>query len=1117
MIIRRILALLVLLTASTFSLAQNTVSGDILGTVTDPTGAAIPGATVTLVGATTGSSAKFTTSSTGEYHFSFLKPGAYKVTVTAPNFSTTTLDLSVSQGSTASGNVKLTLGQNSTVVEVGANTVPLLQTEDAELSTTFTQEQVQALPNPGGDITYYAQTAPGVVMNTGGGYGNFSVFGLPGTSNNFTVNGEQENDPFLNLNNSGPTNLLLGQNDISSVNVLTSAYGAEFGSFGGAQINEISRSGNNKFHGDASYYWNGRDLNANNWFNKQAGNGRPFSNDNQWSASVGGPIIKDKTFFFVNTEGIRFITSSTDVVYTPSPGYEASIVGNNGACSDASSSLYVNGQASQCAFVQRAFALYNSAPGHASATPTANDPDSVNFVETPKIFAKESLLTARVDQVLGAKDSAFAHFKYDNGTQPTYVDPISSVFNAVSPQPEYEGQMVETHTFSPNLINQLLITGAHYVAIFQSVNQAAATAAFPYFLAFADESFAALGGINLVFPQGRNATQYQIQDDLSWTKKNHTFKFGYAFKKDDITDFDQNTYTKTPEVVTFGNLATEQALGLAGTTFTLQGGGAYEYVQSFPPPPPPGDLLTRAPIGLYSEGFYVQDSYKATPTLLFTYGIRFEHNSNPVSTRNGFSRLNQSVASFLGSEAGPDPTTAYNTIIASNQKNAFSKFESVSYEPRIEFAYSIKPRTVLRGGFGMFSDVFPGQVADSLLGNIPQDPQFVVFGSTLDPALATSGPAVAAASNAGFKSGFAAGGSASSLSATVPGFSPPSLTTPATSVKYPTYEEYSLQLQQEFSPTMSFQVAYVGNHGYHEPVVDPSLNASSASGFAGLPTTSPSPSFGGIEQISSNASSNYNGVSVSLIRKSKIFTAQLNYTYSHAMDQISNGGFLGFNSTSSITAPLYPGTLKYNYGAADYDVRNSLNGNYIVDVPGYGGALLREVTDGWQLAGTVFYRSGLPFTVTDSAAAGDFENYSGAIPATLLNPGVSRHCSQAATTTACLGGGTSVGDVFSSDYADPTGFAIGQRNAYTGPHYFNTDVTLNKSFKLPYEGLRLILGVNAFNILNHPNFANPNSNVSASSFGFTTSTVSVPTSIYGSGLGGDASIRILQLHAKVSF
>jgi hypothetical protein len=1086
-----------------FAQAQNTTSGDLQGTVTDSTGAVVPGATITLTGNTTGSVQKLTSSASGGYHAAFLKPGSYTISVTAPNFETTTVGVNIELGSTASGDIKLTVGKTSTTVEVGADTVPLLQTEDAQISTSFTQEQIETLPNPGGDITYYAQTAPGVIMNTGQGEGNFSVFGLPGTSNNFTVNGEQENDPFLNLNNSGPTNLLLGQNDISSVSVLTNAFGAEFGSFGGAQVNEISRSGGNKFHGDASYWWNGRAVNANNYFNKGAGNPRPFSNDNQWAASIGGPIIKDKTFFFVDTEGLRFITAEADTNFIPSASYEAGIVGD-GSCS--TGSLAAAGNAAECGLYNQIFALYNNAPGAQNAT--SYDPNTNIFVSTPKVFAKESLVTARLDQVISSKDSAFIHFKYDNGTQPTNVDPISPVFNAVSYQPEDEGQLVETHTFTPNLVNQFLVTVAHYSAYFQSVDQAAATAALPFTAVWEDEAFDQLGGAQLDFPQGRNATQYQFADDLSWTKKSHSFKAGYAFKKDDITNFDTGIYIH-PLNFFFNDGPAE---GLP-TTAGFDAGYSYEYRQAFP-------LHLSNPNGLYSEGFYGQDTWKAASNLNLTYGIRFEHNSNPVCQHQCFSRLNSSFENFLSSDANSNDG-AYNASIATGLTQAFSKFEAISYEPRFEVVYSPTTKMAVRGGFGMFSDVFPGQVADNLLRNTPQDTRFQVYEAPLLGSLPTSGTAVAAASNQIFLSGtsnFYNGGSYNSIHAIAPGFIRPNFSTAEPSVKYPTYEEFSLQVQYAFTPTTSFQVAYAGNHGYHEPTVAENSNAYDPynDGFVGLPSSRPANPFGAVTNLSSTSNSNYNGLLVSVIHHSKYATAQLNYTYSHTLDQISNGGFLDF-TTSSITGPLAPNNLAYNYGNADYDIRHSLNGNYLVNVPGYGGQALRMLTDGWQVAGTVFYRAGFPFTVVDPNVSGDFINFTnGAVPAQPVGK-LNHHCGNEVVTTGCLGANTGTQDLATADFVDPTSFIPGQRNAFSGPHYFNTDMTLNKSIKLPAENIKLTIGAVAYNLFNHPNFLNPDGNATDSTFGQSFFTANVPTSIYGAALGGDASIRILQLHAKVSF
>src|ERR1700759_2569210 len=259
--------------------AQTLVSGDAAGTVTDASGAAIPNAKIVLKSLATGEEKFATTTDSGNYRIPLLQPGQYSVTATLAGFQTTTTQLNVADGQATDGSLRMGVGSNAQPVEV-TEAAPLLHTEDAAISTVFDMAQIQSLPNPGNDLTFIAQTAPGSIMNTQGGYGNFSSFGLPATSNTFTLNGSYQNDPYLNLNNSGATNLLLGNNDIASVTVLSPAYDAAYGGLGGAQTNQISRSGGNQFHGNAAYWWNGRIMNANNWFNKHAAAGeqtpRPF-------------------------------------------------------------------------------------------------------------------------------------------------------------------------------------------------------------------------------------------------------------------------------------------------------------------------------------------------------------------------------------------------------------------------------------------------------------------------------------------------------------------------------------------------------------------------------------------------------------------------------------------------------------------------------------------------------------------------------------------------------------------------------------------------------------------------------------------------------------------------
>ena len=289
-----LLSLSVVLTGA--ATAQSLTSGDITGVVTDPSGAVVSGVAVTAKNAETGSTHTQNTNAQGAYRFSLLSPGTYTVSVSAKNFQHVQHQTTVNIGQASTLSFQLAIGTADQVVEVTGegNSV---QSENANLSTTFSPEQIALVPNPGNDLSYILQTSPGVVMNTQAGYGNGSTYGLPATSNLFTVNGMNENDPFFNLNNSGATNLLLGQNDVNEATVVNNGYSGEYGGLAGANVNYVTKAGSNTFHGNTVYFWNGRTLNANNYFNNQSGTPRPFDNANQWATSFGGPIKKDKTFF----------------------------------------------------------------------------------------------------------------------------------------------------------------------------------------------------------------------------------------------------------------------------------------------------------------------------------------------------------------------------------------------------------------------------------------------------------------------------------------------------------------------------------------------------------------------------------------------------------------------------------------------------------------------------------------------------------------------------------------------------------------------------------------------------------------------------------------------------
>jgi len=297
--------------------AQSIVSGQIDGRVTDATGAVVPNATVNLSSAEIGYSASTSSDNEGVFHFPLVKPGPYVVTVTKEGFATAKRNIVVSLGQVSNVPIPLEVSGKTETVEI-TTAVPLLQTENANLATTVSRASIENIPSPGQDITNFAMTTPGVTLSTGAGYGNITANGLPGTSNLYTVNGNDYNDPYLNLNNSGASNLLLGANELQEITVVTNGYTGQYGRMAGANVNYTTKGGTNQFHGNANYYYNGSVLNANDWFaNNQVGGftPRPHAVSNEWAGSVGGPIIKDKLFFFFDYEGLRYVLPGGGLTY----------------------------------------------------------------------------------------------------------------------------------------------------------------------------------------------------------------------------------------------------------------------------------------------------------------------------------------------------------------------------------------------------------------------------------------------------------------------------------------------------------------------------------------------------------------------------------------------------------------------------------------------------------------------------------------------------------------------------------------------------------------------------------------------------------------------------------
>jgi hypothetical protein len=1155
--------------------AQTTTSGAVTGVVTDQSHAVLPNADVEIRDINKGTTESTKTDRDGVYRFFFLSPSQYTLTVVHGGFRKESRSVTVLLGTPVTVNIALQIAKANMQLVVTAE-APLVQADNGDVSITMSQTQVSELPNPGNDLTYIAQTAPGAIMatdnaRTGGVGGNFSILGMPGTSNLFTLNGMNDNSGHLNF--TGATGMLLGQNQIQEATVVSNGYSGHFGDAPGSYVNYVTKSGGNEFHGNAKYFWNGSVLNATDWITEAFGNPRPFDIANQWAGSVGGPIQKNRLFFFFDTEGLRVLLPSPVQVVLPSPQFEAATIANI-------DSIFGSASASD-AFYKQIFSLYNQTPGIAAAThgsfsdpllgcldasPTGvfvgprtaqgqlgvNLPCAIHFQTTLGQPTSESLVSGRMDWNVRTNDRAFFLLQYDNGRQPIVVDPISSVFNVYYSGPWWQAQLNETHTFGTTAANQFLLAGIYQDGVTSVVNPAQTLAAFPTTLDWSNAGgpFTQLGGFDYIYgyPLGRGLTQYEIGDDFLKIRGKHKFGFGLDFLRAYLSnsDYTQNAVgDMLPLTIDAFYSGGVDAASPQSDSTLLRQSFATQFAQRF---------------ATYTLAGYGQDEWKVKSNLTLTLALRAEHQSNPVCARDCFAELSGPFESI-----SHDPAQPYNQAI-SKHKQAFFHKDAVDWAPRFSFAWQplgVSHNTVVRGGLGLFYELVGG-FATFFSDNPPLVNRVSVFGAyNLAPEETNSLFKVAAASNAAFVQGFAAGENLVQIKTSDPYFFPPSITVATNNPRSSQYQKWSLEVQQTFGTSTSVTLGYYGNHGIHEFVQNPSANASGFGPFPATVCASPpvppcaDPRFIGVTEYTTPGISNYNGVVVSFRRRFTGFgngLFQVNYTYGHALDEVSNGGQAPFAAGSS-EFPQDPFNLRGSYGAADYDVRHSLNANYVWQLPvktmlhGRGPDYLVK---GWQVSGTIFARTGFPYTVIDLAESGNLvrKNFYGTIYAVPAAPvGGSHSCGAGAVIppfphpcwpaqVVMLPDGTTMPNP-NADFLQAgceTGFNTGNlpgpmgpcsgsavsfaqgRNRFRYPSYFNSDFSVMKKTSLVgRDRVVLGIGVQFFNFFNHPNFGPPDNDSSDPSFGEISTMEMPPTGILGSGLGGDVSPRMIQLKTQIRF
>ena len=1133
--------------------SQGETTSAIVGQVSDASGAGVPGATVTITNKETGMKRSAKTDESGRFNFPQLKPGTYSVKVEAQGFAPEENDSVASglgQKQTVDFKIKVARAMES--IEVNSEAA-ILNPENANTSTTLDIPALENLPNPGGDLTYPLQFAAGALINTAGssndfvggtnGYGNVEFNGLPALSNGYIVDGLETNDPLTNLNSGLSTNLVLGLNSISEVTVNTLSYAVDQGRYGASQVNYVTKSGTNQFHGNLYELWSGSKFSAADYFtNATPGNHKPRSTVNHFGGSVGGPIVHDKLFFFFDSEWVRIALPIVTATTVPTPAFQNYVLQQLplGGIDSVTGSVYQPSPQS-VPFYQKMFSLYGNTNGTplavlgcpfdvgGGAPAIANDGNGCANRQSVSHSSDdhEQVQTVRIDYNINEKNTTWFRFQTDTGVQAAYTDPINSLFDSVSPQPLYSFAAGYTHVFSQNLVNYFNPAFSWYESLFGPADFQKTLSAFPIVLqgSGANAPFTTVGGLDNTWVQGRRASRFFINDNLAWSHGAHELRFGTNTRILRLNDYDFGegtvptvTYTTLPQYI----------YGVASTA-----------TKTFP-------TSANEPFNFLNLDLYAQDTWKVTKKLTWTFGIRDTLNSNPLNPHQQIARLSGSFDSI-----SHDVNQPLNAAIQTGLGNVFSSTPLAILQPRTAIAWQFEPKSVLRAGFGLFSDILPGTIADVVGVNPPYVQTFqggllgTVGGTAIAPGVPNSAIDATVAANQTFSSGFPQSQlSCASAQANPATCLPPVAITavPDGKLHAPYFMEWSLGLEHQLGTTGSIHAQYVGTRAVNQPYLTQVNGYQTVCDgcFAPFPyAQSTDPRFGAVTQFSTGANSHYNGLQMTAMKRlGHGLMGQMNYTWSRCMDTVSNGGFLQF-SAGGILSPL-PGDLARDYGPCDYDIRHNLNAQYVYQLPvKVRNRSLGYALNGWQVSGTVFWHSGIPFSVLStpySANGNGIVNGSGpqfasVVPGVPLyehnpipgvtQPGTVQWLNPDAFVSTV---DPSTGACFGGDSPKNCQFGNLGRNALRGPNFAWSDFYLTKWFPLS-ERVKMRFDVQFFNVFNHPNFGLPSMVLAGipgkpstqTGFGALTYTTSPPTGLLGVGLGGDSTPRMIAFQARLEF
>lgn len=1017
-------------------------TGDVLGTITDSSGAAIPGAAIRLENTQTHVVRTTTSGDNGGYTFTQVQPGMYSLTATTQGFKTfSNPSLNLVAGDRARIDAALPIGGGSETIEV--TTQPsALQTDSTNVGSTIDAKAVADLPLNGRNVYGLVQVAPGVNAGAPGSLtsgtrpddrrqsSSVSANGQYELVNNNLIDGLDNNERFKGL-------ILLRPSveAIQTVRVDTNTYTAEVGRTAGAAITILTKSGTDQFHGSLYEFFRNDIIDARNYFARTSVlPNKPELRQNQFGGSIGGPIFKGKTFFFADLEEFRQV-DATGTVYT-STVPTAYQIDHPGDLSDVGGPVITNIDPTAFAY----FKLYPkpNQPG-SSFTPGSSLPTN-NFLYNPARTQNTTLGDLRIDHHFGERDTLFGRYSYNNvntfmpGQLPAVGDigpgGQAGTYPGLSEITTHNGQLGYTHAFTPNLLLDLR-TG--YTLFFDHVNQLNAGQNFntggPYNIPNANNCIGC-DGLTPVSPGGGwtglgdatflpillNESAYQYAGTATWVHRNHTIKFGDALIRRLVSNLQQN-YGKP--AISFNGATPQQAVTnfFHGDPFNYQRQG-----------------LTRRPyVRTWEQSAFVQDDWRVAPSLTLNLGLRYDIFTAPNEKYGNFSNLDLDTFTLKVDSTGG---------IKTNHAN---------FAPRLGFAWTPVPNMVLRGGFGMSFYANDVQNAFYL-----QNPPYAFATGTLISNTPISSGVVA----------FPAAVSTTNLSGAV--WAKPF------DYKNAYVEQFNLLLQRDFRGNV-VTVGYVGELGRHLNAQIGNFDLPAPSGSATVPAlrfAAQLPNVNTIQYFGSFAISSYHSLQTSFERRlSHGLTINANYTLAHALDDTNNQGTEGDGGYG-----LQPAIInRYDYGNSTLDVRHRIAGtaNYAIPFKSKN-RFATMALGGWQLNTLVFWQTGTPLAITSNVTQNGlaYINLS-TVTSDRPNrvPGVSLYSSSRSPT---------------SGYLNPAAFArqpIGTagnvgRNILYGPHQRRADLSLFKTVPI-HESLALQLRAECFNITNTPNFAQPSGGISS--------------------------------------